>query len=416
MGLEELSRAELVVLVRVQQARIAELELLVERVAEQDRQIAELTGKLNRLRRLVSPNSGNSSLPSSKDDDPGRAVPARKPAPVTGRRPGKQPGGKGTVLAWAQEAVVEDHVPAGVCLCGADLADAADEGVAHAVQITDIPPVSAARIEHRRHRVRCGCGRTHTAALPEGAGRAGTRVYGPNLKAFTVYLLVRHALPVERAAELIADVTGAAPSAGWVHWLLARTAAVLAEVVATIKMLITLSYVVHLDETPIRCGSAGAKQVVWVAATGRFTAYHLGGRGCQDLRDFGVTAGLGTHGGAVVVHDRYRLYTSDRTRSDNKKLFAPGVQHQVCCAHLLRDFQDAIEALPAAHWPEQGRRSLQGLIHAANTARDDGLATVPAAVADPLISEFRHAVRVGLAQVPRVEGVVEQPKFRALLE
>jgi transposase len=420
VGLEELSRAELIEFVRVQQARIVQLEQRVaeqdRREAEQDRRIEELTGELEKLKRLVSRNSGNSSMPPSKDDDPGRMTPVKRLARGTGRRPGKQGGSKGTALAWAGDPVVADRMPAGVCVCGADLADAADAGVAHAVQIIDIPQVSASTTEHRMHRVRCGCGRMHIAEDPQGAGRAGTRVYGPNLKAFTVYLLVRHALPVQRAAELIGDVTGTAPSTGWVHSLLPRTAAVLADVTATIKTLITLSYVVHLDETPIRCGPAGTKQAIWVAATGHFTAYHLGGRGCADLRDFGITTGLGACGGAVAIHDRYRVYTTDHTRGEGKRLFGPGVRHQVCCAHLLRDFTDAHKSLPGAHWPEQARRSLRGLIHAANTARGKGSAAVPATVADPLISEFRHAVRVGLAQIPRKEDAAEQPKFRALLE
>ena len=72
---EELSREDLIALVRVQ----------AERIAAQDSQIVELTeaneqlvGRLARLEHLLSRNSGNSSMPPSRDDDPGRTPPKRR--------------------------------------------------------------------------------------------------------------------------------------------------------------------------------------------------------------------------------------------------------------------------------------------------------------------------------------------------
>ena len=55
------------------------------------------------------------------------------------------------------------------------------------------------------------------------------------------------------------------------------------------------------------------------------------------------------------------------------------------------------EAYLDQDWPEQAQRALRGLIHAVNTARDTGQTDINPAVA--LITSFRHAVRVGLAQV-----------------
>jgi uncharacterized coiled-coil protein SlyX len=418
VGLEELSRAELIELVLAQHARIQALEARVaeqdRRAAERDRRIEELTGELDKLRRVVSRNSGNSSSPASKDDELGRKPPEKaKRAKPSGRGPGKQKGGRGSALAWAEDAVVVNHRPVGRCDgCGVDLAEAVDDGVGKACQITDIPPVSATTVEHRMRRVVCGCGKIHTAAAPSGAGVANTRVYGSNLKAFCVYLLVRHALPVERAVELIGDLTGAAPSAGFVHGLLRRVSVGLAAYLQRVKTLITLAHVAHFDETPIRCGAKGVKQSVWVASTEFYTLYHLGGRGLTDFRSFGVGTGFT----GVAVHDRYRVYLGDEHRSADRKAFGAGARHQVCAAHLIRDLQDAIESLPGAHWPTQAQRALRELIHQANLARDACLPAVPQPARDPLLKEFKHAVRVGLAEVPRVPDVREQPKFRALLE
>jgi transposase len=101
--------------------------------------------------------------------------------------------------------------------------------------------------------VRCGCGTIHTAARPEGA-RAGAVGYGPNLQAFCVYLVVVRFIPAHRCVELLESLTGAAPSVGFVHGMLARAAGLLAEADKRIRTLITLAYAVSCDETPLRVG------------------------------------------------------------------------------------------------------------------------------------------------------------------
>lgn len=78
--------------------------------------------------------------------------------------------------------------------------------------------------------------------------------------------------------------------------------------------------------------------------------------------------------------------------------------HQVCSSHLIRDFTDAAQSYPDEHWPAQAQRTLQRLIRAWHAARAGGLSEIACDVRDPLVSEFRHAVRVGLAQTPRVPG------------
>lgn len=85
-------------------------------------------------------------------------------------------------------------------------------------------------------------------------------------------------------------------------------------------------------------------------------------------------------------------------RGNNWPATKPGVPT------YLRDFTDAAECYPGAHWPEQAHRALRGLIHTWHQARDGGLAQIPPPVRDPLISEFRHAIRVGLPQVTRIPG------------
>jgi transposase len=141
---------------------------------------------------------------------------------------------------------VVDHLPALCGGCGADLADAAEAGVV-VRQVRDVPLAEVRVVEHRLHRRACRCGKVSTAAAP--AGVDGPAVYGPNLRAVAVYLVVYQHVPVERAAQLIADLTGAAPSTGWVSAQVARAADALVDVEKLIKTLITLAAVIGVDET-----------------------------------------------------------------------------------------------------------------------------------------------------------------------
>jgi hypothetical protein len=183
---------------------------------------------------------------------------------------------------------------------------------------------------------------------------------GPNLRALAVYLVVYQHVPVERCALLIADVTGADVSAGFVHSCLARAACVIADVVKLIKTLITVAYVAGFDETTLRCGPARQKKYVLAAVTEWYSLFFLGARTLESFRDFGILPAFG----GVVVSDRYANY------------FHKGWEHiagnQACAAHLIRDYQDAAECYPETIWPVQAQRALRGLIRAWHDARDSG--------------------------------------------
>src|SRR5664280_1400768 len=140
--------------------------------------------------------------------------------------------------------------------CGAGLADGADAGVSSR-QVFDAP-VS----------------------------------YGPNLQAFVAYLLVFQHVPVHRAAMLIADLTGARPSTGFVYGILRRCAHALGEVMTLVKTLVTRATVAGFDETTLRCGPAGRKNYVLSASTELCTLFFLGGRDLGSFTEFGVLPGF----------------------------------------------------------------------------------------------------------------------------
>jgi transposase len=92
--------------------------------------VGELEDRLARLERAVSRNSGNSSMPPSADDLPGKtALQPRKSRGGGKKRQGKQPGAPGAHLAWSENPnTMVPLFPPGACACGRDLADAADLG------------------------------------------------------------------------------------------------------------------------------------------------------------------------------------------------------------------------------------------------------------------------------------------------
>ena len=360
--------------IRLQDPRDALIREQAQLIAAQAEQIAALEAMVAGLReqletaaRAGSRNSGNSSMPPSSDDLPGRKPPRkqrRAAERAEKKKRGKQPGSPGSSMTWEVPDRTEDHHPGGACSCGRDLADAADLGVARSYQQEEIPAAAAERVQHDLHEARCACGRVHAAARPAGVPDSALSI-GPRLRALAVYLVVFQHVPVERCRQLIADVTGAAVSDGFVHSCLAKAASLAADVVRLIRALITAAAVAGFDETTLRSGPAGEKKYVHGAFTELYSAFWLGARSLDSMADAGILPGFA----GIVVSDRYQNY------------FHPRWEHiagnQACLAHILRDYQDCAETYPGAIWPVQAQRALRGLIHAWHAACEQGLAAIP---------------------------------------
>ncbi|MFI7128054.1 transposase [Nonomuraea sp. NPDC050153] len=279
-----------------QRQTIARLEATVDR----------LSARVAELERRQSRNSGNSSLPPSSDIF---SRPEKKPPPTSGRKRGRQPGAPGAGLAMAETPdEVEDHVPAACGGCGKEVSAGDSVGYARR-QVRDIPLVTVTVTEHRAHRCKCGgCGRITSALMPAQVAGAPSS-YGPNLRALTAYLLVFQHVPVERCAQLIADVTGARVSPGWVSSVLAEAAGLVADS-------ITVMHVLHVDETTTKIGAV--RRWLHVAATDRLTLLGLGERSREGANSLGVLPQFR----GVLVHDSLSLYNG-----------YGAARHQRCGAH-----------------------------------------------------------------------------------
>jgi transposase len=339
-------------LIREQAVRLAaqaeEIAGQAERISVLEAVVADLREQLAAAERAGSRNSGNSSMPPSSDDLPGKRPPrkrrrAAERAEAKKRKRGKQPGSPGASMSWEVPDRTEDHYPQGACSCGLDLSEAADLGVSRSYQQEEIPAAAAERVQHDLHSAKCACGKTHVAPRPAGVPDSALSI-GPRLRALAVYLVVFQHVPVERCRQLIADVAGAAVSEGFIHSCLAKAASLAAEVVALIRALITAADVAGFDETTLRSGPAGEKKYVHGAFTERYPAFWLGDRSLDSMADAGILPGFA----GVVVSDRYRNY------------FHPRWEHiagnQACLSHLLRDYEDCAGSYPA----RSGRRRRSG--------------------------------------------------------
>lgn len=250
---------------------LARLEELEARVTELEAENTALRAENTELKRRLGQNSRNSSKPPSADG-PEQAPPPRSLRRATGRKPGKQPGTQGFSLGLTDDPdVVIEHIPAACRRCGSGLDTAMVVAMARH-QVTDVPAVSVTVTEHRIQSRRCGCGCVTSADRPAGVS-AAPGCYGPNLRAWVVYLLVFQHVPVARVAELVADLCGARPSTGWICGVLRAVSAALADVEALIRTLLTAAHILHVDETGIKV--TGARWWLHVAATDTLTTYHL---------------------------------------------------------------------------------------------------------------------------------------------
>jgi hypothetical protein len=112
---------------------------------------------------------------------------------------------------------VHIHAPQLCRGCGSDLTGAAVVGE-ECRQVFDLPRIALRAIEHRAQRRVCGCGTVTAGAFPVEATAA--TCYGPGVAALGAYLLARQHLPVQRAAECLADCFGAPVSTGYLAGLL----------------------------------------------------------------------------------------------------------------------------------------------------------------------------------------------------
>jgi transposase len=359
--------------------------------AEQARLIAALQARVAELERRLGKDSSNSSKPPSSDGlrKPARAE-RRDAGQTQGRRPGKQPGAPGAHLARVErpDEVVE-HAPGRCGGCGADLAGAVVVGV-EARQVFDLPALRLWVAEHRAERRRCGCGMTTAGRFPEHVRAAAC--YGPGMRALVCYLCVHQHLPVDRAAQLLADVLGASVATGTLAAVVAEGAVGLDGFLATVRDQLAAAPVAHFDETGARvAGRLGWVHSASTASLSLFTMHAKRGKVAMDA------AGVLPRFAGVAVHDGWAPYW----RYED-------VSHALCGAHLLREL-DAITQEPGQGWAAGMAELLVDAKLVADRARAAGAGRVEGAARARLHARYERLLADGQAANPPPPATGRRP-------
>jgi transposase len=347
--------------------------------------VEALRAEVADLKRQLGQNSRNSSKPPSSDS------PFTKPAPKSlrrksGRKPGGQPGHPGSTLALVADPTERERHEPGPCTgCGADLRDAPEVGMDRR-QVFDLPPMAVRVTEHQLIARRCSCGTTTCGVAPEGV--TAPVQYGPRITAIILYLYVGQFLSKNRTAQALAELFGTPVSAGTVTAVTKRASAGLTEFLADVVDRIAESAVVGFDETGLRVASS----LHWVhcARTDKYTLITCHPRrGTDGIDDAGV---LGRFRG-VAVHDAWAPYG---TYLD--------VEHQLCCAHALRELQAVADAATQADpnaqwcWATQAADALVAMQKLVDGAVAAGADSIDSDSLGHQIGLYHSAVQIGLTQ------------------
>jgi hypothetical protein len=208
--------------------------------------------------------------------------------------------------------------------------------------------------------------------------------WGPEVRAFALYLLDRQHLPVERAAELLADVLGAPVSTGWLCQLQAEAAGRLAPFITAVTEALAAEPVIHADETGTRVRTT--KHWVHTVTTGILTLLVVHPkRGVDAMRDIGIFERYT----GTIVHDGLAAYD---TFTD--------ATHAACGAHLLRHLDDIGQTSAFNLWTRQLAGILTAARDASAAAADAGLPRVPEDLAAAIRGDYRATLQVAFALLP----------------
>ena len=375
--------AALVVSLRRELAEAAgALEQARAELAEARERIAELEARLT-----AEPAE---FLQAAVERGAGQAGAERSLRKKSGRKPGGQDGHKGTTLMQVAGPDREIRHEPGCCgRCGAGLAGRPVTGVERR-QVFDLPPVRVEVTEHQLIERECGCGHRTKGAAPPGA--EAPVQYGPRIAAIIVYLYVGQFLSKDRTALALAELFGIPLSSGTVAALTARAAGRLDDFLDHVRDQIAASDVAGFDETGFRV--EGKLPWVHCARTGKYTLLMVHPRrGRQAIEAMGVLARFA----GVAVHDAWAPYDT---------YTAP--DHQLCCAHALRELQAVADAAPAGQWcwAAQAADALTAMQQLVREAISQGRDAVDPAALAAQVRLFRSAVLIGASQTAARSGAL----------
>ena len=223
------------------------MELLKQFNAELATKVTELQGRVADLEERLGRNPRNSSMPPSAELFTKPPTPSRAERRAAAKKQGKQPGAPGKHLAQvADPDVVVHHTPSACTSCGSGLGDAEVVGTERR-QVFELPRIRLVVTEHVAERRRCRCGSTTKATFPRDA--IAPACYGPSVRSLAAYLAVHQHLPMDRMAQLFADVLAAPVAVGALASMVTEAADATGPFLSAARQLLRDAPTVHFDET-----------------------------------------------------------------------------------------------------------------------------------------------------------------------
>lgn len=298
-----------------------EIERLNKIIFEQSKIIDDLKARLDRYENPK--NSRNSSIPPSHDySRPLRTQSLREPS---NKKPGGQPGHEGTTLQMTKNPdKTIFHVPQFCTCCGRDLNQVHAELVECRQEVV-LPVIQPVYIEHRTFQKICQCGNKVVSGFPGGVTPGIS--YGQDIESLAAYMNVRQFVPFQRLAEIFHHVFNLPISEGTLVKATIRVAKKAVPAYELIRKRAETAKVNGGDETGMKIN--GQKGWFWALQGNLFTFIMASlNRGAQTL-DKHFPNGFVF---SVLVHDCWRCYFK-----------VPALAHQICLAHLLREFNHVNE-------------------------------------------------------------------------
>lgn len=290
-------------------------------ILDQAKVIANLKARLDRCENPK--NSRNSSIPPSHDyTRPLQTKSLREPST---KKTGGQPGHEGTTLEMVAEPdKIITHIPQFCTCCGLDLSQIQAELVECRQEVV-LPVIQPIFIEHQAFQKRCPCGNKLISDFPCGVTPGIS--YGANVESLAAYMNARQFVPFHRLAEMFLHVFNLPISEGTLVKAINRVAEKAIPAYELIRKRVEIAKVNGGDETGMKIN--GQKGWFWTLQGKTFTFIIASlNRGAQTLYEH-FPDGFGF---SVLVHDCWRCYFK-----------VAAVAHQICLAHLLREFNHVSE-------------------------------------------------------------------------
>jgi transposase len=209
--------------------------------------------------------------------------------------------------------------------CRADVS-AVSQAAVHTYDRIEIPEIAPDVTRVTLHGGVCPCCRHRFRATPPAGLEPGSP-FGPNLRAFVLYLRFAQAIPFERLARLMSDLLGLEISEGALANMLEASGGTFARQASLIRDRLLSGTILQSDETSARVG----KKTWWT------WVFHNGDSACFLIRPSRGKAVVGEFLGTM----RPDFWVSDRLGA---QMGWAQTAHQACLAHLQRDVQYAIDA------------------------------------------------------------------------